>query len=80
MYSNDDECENKTHFSKGEIERIMKFLGFGDGMGYVRVYNYGNMYYKSWAVALFLYMLRKMSTGCTHKDLADNKFGGSSTR
>jgi hypothetical protein len=79
-YCNDDECENNTCFSKQEIVTILNFLEFGDGMGYVRVYYNGLVYYKFRAVTLFIYMLRKMSTGWTHKDLADNEFGGSSGR
>ena len=79
-YINDDECENNTRFSKLEIMTLMHYLEFGDGMGYIRVYYNGNVYYKFRAVTLFIYMLRKMSTGRTHKDLADNEFGGDSGR
>jgi hypothetical protein len=79
-YTNDDECENNTRFSKGEIMSIMQYLDFGDGNGYIRVYYNGTVYYKFRAVTLFLYMLRKLSTGRTHKDLADNEFGGDSSR
>jgi hypothetical protein len=79
-YVNDDECENSTRFSKLEIMTMMHYLQLGDGMGYLRIYYNGNVYYKFRAVTLFLYMLRKMSTGRTHKDLADNEFGGDSGR
>ena len=72
-YINDDECENSTRFSKEEIRIIMQYLGFGDGMGYIRVYYCGTFYYKFRAVTLFIYMLQKMSTGRTHKDLADTE-------
>jgi hypothetical protein len=77
-YANDDECENSTRFSKEEILILLDFLGFGDGQGYIRVYYNGHVYYKYRAVTLFIYMLRKMSTGRTHKDLADTEFGGTS--
>ena len=80
LYINDDECENNTRFSKLKIMTIMHYLGFGDGSGYIRVYYNGPVYYKFRAVTLYLYMLRKMSTARTQKDLADNKFGGSSGR
>jgi hypothetical protein len=79
-YKNDDEFENNMHFSKEEILTLMDFLGFGDGMGFIRVYYNGPVYYKFWAVTLFIYMLRKMSTGRTHKDLPDNEFGVDSSR
>ena len=79
-YCNDDECENNTRFSKLEIMQLMHYLDFGDGNGYIRVYYNGNTYYKFRAMTLFLYMLRKMQSGRTHKDLADNEFGGDSGR
>jgi hypothetical protein len=78
-YVNDDECENNTRFSKLEILTILAYLDFGDGMGYIRVYYNGNVYYKFCAQTLFIYMLCKMSTGRTHKALADNEFGGDSS-
>jgi hypothetical protein len=79
-YINDDECENNTRFSKLELLQIISYLGFGGGNGYIRVYYNGNVYYKFRAITLLIYMLRKMSTGRTHKDLADNEFGGDSSR
>ena len=80
-YINDDECENNTCFSKSEIITLMEFLGFpSGGMGFFCVFYNGNVYYKFQAITLFLYMLCKISTGRTHKDLADNEFGGDSGR
>ena len=34
-YSNNDECENNTRFSKLELMTMMHYLGFGDGNGYI---------------------------------------------
>ena len=44
------------------------------------MYYNGPVYYKFRAVTLFIYMLSKLSTGRTHKDLADSEFGGDSGR
>jgi hypothetical protein len=62
-YTNDDECENNTRFSKLEIMQLMHYLDFGDGNGYIRVYYNGNTYYKFRAMTLCLYMLHKMQSG-----------------
>ena len=47
-----------------------------DEMVFVNVYYHGNNYFKFKVETLVIYMLRKFSTGRTHKDLADNEFGG----
>ena len=79
-FENDNECESKTRFRKAHIRMILDNLALGE---YLRLhYNPNNPrpYYKFLVEELFIYMLRKMSTGRTHKDLCDTEFGGCSGR
>ena len=77
-YENDDECEDKTRFTKDAIRQIIDALELGE---FERVYyDNGTKYYKFRVETLLIYLLRKMSTARTHKDLADNEFGGCSKR
>ena len=79
-FENDNECESKTRFRKAHIRMILQSMGLG---AYLRLYynpNRPRAYYKFRVEELFIYMLRKMATGRTHKDLCDNEFGGCSGR
>ena len=51
-------------------------IGLGDIIKYYYNPNDASAYYKFFVEELFIYMLRKMSTGRTHKDLCDAEFGG----
>jgi hypothetical protein len=73
-FENDDECQDKTRFTRGEITTIIKSFDLEED---VQVWNgEGNYdYYKFNVEELTIYMLRKMSTGRTNKDMADAEFG-----
>jgi len=79
-FADDNECESMTRFTRGEIQMILNSLDMPE---YFRMrYNPNNYkaYYKFHSQELFIYMLRKMCTGRSHKDLADAEFGGCSGR
>lgn len=76
-FDNDDECEDKTRFTKAAIRLICDALLIGE---YTRVYYHYPQYYKFKTETLLIYIMRKMSTGRTHKDMADMEFGGCSKR
>lgn len=79
-FENDNECESKTRFRKDHIRLLLQHSGLGD---YLRLhYNPNNhrAYYKFLVEELYIYMLRKMATGRTHKDLCDSEFGECSGR
>jgi len=79
-FADDNECESKTRFTKHQIRMMIHSLSLPK-IFYLRYNprNY-NAYYKFDSEELFIYMLRKMSTGSTHKNLADVEFGGCSGR
>jgi hypothetical protein len=78
-FENDDECEEKCRLPKHAIKQLLMSLPVGE---YVQVYYHepSDLYYKFKTEELIIYMLRKMSTGRTHKDLSDMEFGGDSKR
>jgi hypothetical protein len=73
----DDECEAKTRFSRDAIATIIGSLHQPD---IVRLYYAPPHFYKFKVESLVIHMLRKMSTACTHCDLCNSEFGGSSTQ
>jgi DDE superfamily endonuclease len=78
-YEDDNECMVKTRFTKEQIRIILEAL---DTTKEVRVYYleaHPELYYKFDMETLFIYMLRKMSTGRTHQDMT-TEFGGCPTR
>lgn len=79
-YENDDQCREFTRFTKEQIRTIVSDFELGEY--YYTYYYSGNKwkYYKFKTETLFLYLLRKLSTGATHKHLADTEFGGDSGR
>ena len=76
-FENDDECEAKTQFTKAAILNMIGALNKPD---IVYIYFHYPKYYKFKMESLVIYMLRKMSSACTHCDLCDNEFGGCSRR
>ena len=76
-YANDDECEDKTRFTKGGIRTLLAQLPTDE---YVYCYYHQDKYYKFLTEELLIYTLRRMSTTRTHKDLADSEFGGCAKR
>ena len=80
FYVNGDQCREFTRFTKSEIRSILADFDLGV---YYYVYYYTarkQKYYKFRTETLFLYLLRKLSTASTHKQLADAEFGGDSGR
>ena len=55
---------------------IIADSGLGDVLKIHYNPNNPTAYYKFDVEELFIYMLRKMSTGRSHKDLCDSEFGG----
>ena len=78
-FENDDECYNKTRFTKSAILAIVDALQLPHS---IRIYyNFPDTrFYKFKIETLFIYMLRKMATARTHSDLCDSEFGGASAR
>ena len=79
-FDNDNECESKTRFRKAHIRIILNNIGLGDVLKFHYNPNNHRAYYKFHVEELFIYMLRKMMTGRTHKDLCDAEFGGCAGR
>jgi len=84
-FENDDECEDKTRFTKDQIRMLIEALDlpeiirvdfYDDGTGR----RDGRKYYKFNVEEIFIYMCRKMSTASTHKQLSDTEFGGCARR
>ena len=80
FYENDDQCREFTRFTKQQIRTILDDFDLGYHY-YVYYYTAHKWkYYKFRTETLFIYVLRKMSTASTHKQLADTEFGGDSGR
>jgi hypothetical protein len=82
-FSNDDECEAKTRFTKDAITTIVNaFINAANVPDEVYLYYAlpSLRYYKFKVESLVIYMLRKMSTARTHCDLCQTEFGGADRR
>ena len=81
-YSNDDECESFTRFTKREITMMLDAMQLPDDIRVVYDWNAAPRpkCYKFGREGLLIYMLRYLSTATTHKHLADVEFGGDSKR
>lgn len=76
-FHNDDDCEDKTRFTKDGMRSLLNALPLGL---HTRVHCNGNVHYKFLTEELLIYVLRRMATARMHKDLADIEFGGCSKR
>jgi hypothetical protein len=83
-FENNDECEDKTRFTKESIQLLIDALELNGEEVQVDYYDDGSgrrpHYYKFNVQELCIYKLRKMSTASTHKQLADCEFGGCARR
>ena len=79
-FVNDDQSREFTRFTKDQLHYLVADLNL---LEYVRVRyetNKGPKYFRFRVETLFIYVLRKLSTGATHKHLSDVEFGGDSGR